>query len=187
MGLMKIYFVTGNPGKFNEVKECLEEIGVEVEQIKIDKPEIKSDDIVEIAEDAAKKLASELNKAIVVDDTGVFFETYENFPGAHPKFVINSIGYEGIFRLLEGKNRSAYFMTAAAYADPEGNVKSFTGKQMGRISEEIKGNHIKGFPYDSIFVPEGHETCLAEMKEKKASHRTTAFLKLAKWLINRKL
>ena len=47
---MKIFFVTGNKGKFMEVQEIMKEQGIEVEQIEIDKPEIKSDSIKEIVQ-----------------------------------------------------------------------------------------------------------------------------------------
>lgn len=185
---MKVYFVTGNQGKFIEVSEIMKAKGIEVEQIKMDKPEIKSDSIREIAADAAEKLAQKLGKPIVCEDTGFFLEAFNNFPGAHPKFVYDAIGLEGIFKLLEGKGRKAYFMTAAAYCGPGKKAEIFEGILKGRVAEKISEEKaLPGLPYDRIFVPENGEKPWSETPEikKKSNHRKEAFEKLADFLKKR--
>ena len=182
---MKIYFVTGNKGKFLEVKQIMKKYNIKVQQIKIDKPEIKSDSIKEIAEDAAKKLAQKLGKPIVCEDTGFFLKAFKNFPGAHPKFVYDGIGLKGIFKLLEGKKRDAYFMTVAAYCTPSGKPKSFSGIFHGKVSKSIsKKASLPGLPYDKMFMPKGYKKTWAEIPEAKlkGNHRKQAFEKLARFL-----
>ena len=182
---MKIYFVTGNKGKYLEVKEVMKEFGIKVEQIKIDKPEIKSDSIKEIAMDAAEKLAKKVGKTIVCEDTGFFLEAFKNFPGAHPHFIYNAIGLEGIFKLLKGKKRGAYFMTVAAYCKPGGKAKCFEGIFEGKVTKMIsRKKTLPGLPYDKIFIPKGYKKPWAEIMhvKKKDSHRLRAFRKLAKFL-----
>jgi len=184
--MKKVSFVTGNKGKAEEVKEILSKCDVEVEHIDIGKPEIDSDDLREIATYAAKKLAKELQKIVVIEDTGLYFKAFNNFPGTRPKFVVNGIGLKGILKLLKGEERGAYFMTVAAIGWPDGRVKLFEGKVEGKISEEIKGESPEGLPYDSILIPEGHEKTFAEIPEvkKDISHRKSAFEKLGEWLKN---
>ena len=180
-----IYFVTGNQGKFQEVRKIMEPFNIQVEQIKIDKPEIKSDSIKEIAQDAAQNLAKQLNKTIVCEDTGFYLKAYKNFPGVHPKFIYDAIGLTGIFKLLENKNRQAYFMTVAAYCEPGQKAKIFEGIFQGQVADYIaeKDSH-KQLPYDKIFIPGGYSQTWAELPEAKLkdNHRKQAFEKLAQYL-----
>ncbi|MCK4589874.1 MAG: non-canonical purine NTP pyrophosphatase [Nanoarchaeota archaeon] len=180
-----IYFVTGNQGKFIEVKQIMSQFNIKVKQIKIDKPEIKSNSIKEIAEDAAKNLAKKLKKPIVCEDTGFFLKAYHNFPGAHPKFIYDAIGLKGLYTLLKNKNRNAYFMTVAAYCTPSGKPKSFSGIFHGQVSKSIsKKAALPGLPYDKIFIPQGYSKTWAELPEakNKGNHRKQAFEKLARYL-----
>ncbi len=184
MKCIKIYFVTGNKGKFSEIKDILAKYDVEAEHIDKDKPEIDSEDLKEIATYAAKKLAKELGKTVVIEDTGLYFKAFNNFPGTRPKFVYKGIGLKGILKLLEGENREAYFMTIAAIGWPDGKVKLFEGKTEGRIAEEIKGKSHEQLPYDSIFIPEGYDKVFAEIMDVKrqVSHRVKAFEKVGEYL-----
>jgi len=185
---MKVYFVTGNQGKFIEVSEIMNAKGIGVEQINMDKPEMKSDSIKGIAKDAAEKLAGQLGKPIVCEDTGFFLEAFNNFPGAHPKFVFDAIGLEGIFKLLGGKKRGAYFMTATAYCEPGKKARIFEGILKGRVAERIsEKKSLPGLPYDRIFIPEKGDRPWSETPEikKKANHRKEAFGKLAEFLKKR--
>lgn len=184
--MMKIFFVTNNRHKFSEVKEVFDKFKIEIEQIREDKPEDKSDEIAEVAKKAAEFLANKHKKPIIVDDTGVYFSAYNNFPGAHPKFIFQSIGYGGIFKLLEGKDRSAYFKTAAAYCEPGKKPIVFEAKCEGKISDEVYNAGDDIMPYERIFIPEGYSEVWAKIHDikREISHRVKAFTKLAEWLVN---
>lgn len=182
---MKFYFVSGNAGKYIEVKDILAKHNIEVEHIKISKPEIDADKIEDIAVNSAEELAKKLDKTIIVEDTGFFLNAFENFPGSHAKFVISQIGIYGIFKLLEGKSRDAYFKCCAAYCEPGQKARVFTGIIDGQVSEDTaKLESHPQLPYDSIFIPEGCSKPWADIIEEKAndSHRLKAFNKLAEWL-----
>lgn len=181
---MKIMFVSGNMGKYKEVKEVLQRYGVEVSHVKKDKPEIDSDDLRKIATYAAKKLSAELKQVVLVEDTGLYFEAFNNFPGTRPKFVYKGIGLRGVLKLLDGENRSAYFMTIAALGWPDGKVQLFEGKVEGRIASKAQGIPDEHLPYNALFVPEGFDKTFAEMPEVKAkiSQRVRAFEKVGEYL-----
>jgi XTP/dITP diphosphohydrolase len=181
---MKFYFVTGNKHKYKEVKDLMDKNKIEIELIDLDKPEDKIDDIRQIAENAAKKLADSLNKPVMVDDTGVFFSAYNNFPGPYAKYVFKAIGYDGFFKLLEGEDASAYFMTVAAFCMPKGKPISFEGRCEGRIISEVRCKDKDVQPYERIFMPEGHDKVWGEIPDVKAdmSHRVLAFQQLADYL-----
>jgi XTP/dITP diphosphohydrolase len=62
---------------------------------------------------------------------------------------------------------------------PEGETQSFEGRIEGNLVWPARGN--KGFGYDPIFVPNGHDITFAEMnpaQKHSMSHRARAFEKL---------
>jgi XTP/dITP diphosphohydrolase len=184
--IMKIYFVTGNINKIKEARIILKDLDVEIEQIKIDYPEIQGT-LEEVAEFGAKWVYNILKKPVIVEDSGFFVEALNGFPGTYSRFVQETIGNEGILKLLEDKdNRNAYFKTVIGYCDENG-VKLFKGIVKGRVSNEIRSKGY-GFAYDSIFIPEGEERTFAEMtteEKSQISHRKRAFEEFKKFLLDR--
>ena len=184
--IMKIYFVTGNINKIKEARIILKDLDVEIEQVKIDYPEIQGT-LEEVAEFGAKWVYNILKKPVIVEDSGFFVEALNGFPGTYSRFVQETIGNEGILKLLEGKeNRNAYFKTVIGYCDENG-VKLFKGIVKGRVSNEIRSKGY-GFAYDSIFIPEGEERTFAEMtteEKSQISHRKRAFEEFKKFLLDR--
>ncbi|MFA4941585.1 MAG: non-canonical purine NTP pyrophosphatase [Patescibacteria group bacterium] len=184
---MKLIFVTSNKHKVEEIGFELKKYGVELEQVNIGYGEDKDADMEEVAKKAAKELAEKLQKPIIMEDTGLYFNAYNNFPGAMPKFVFNSIGFDGIFRLLEGKDRSAYFRTIIGFCEPGSEPVLFAGEMRGEITDEVHEPEKDGMPYGHIFIPEGHNKTCAEMSvEEKSlvSQRGEAARKLGEFLKN---
>lgn len=181
----KIVFVTTNKHKFQEVKSILKDYPIELERVSLEYEENHDQGIEKIARRAAKKLANELKKPVMVEDTGLFFKAYHNFPGALPKFVINSLGFKGIFKLLEGESREAHFKIAAAFCEPGGEPVLFEGIMKGKITKKVYNKDKDVMPYDKIFIPEGQNKTISDltMKEKNSlSHRAEAFRKFGKYI-----
>jgi XTP/dITP diphosphohydrolase len=187
---MKIAFVTTNRDKFEEVKSLFKIYDIDIEWIEQKYEEDSDDTIKDTAKKAARKLANELKKPIVLEDTGLFFEAYNGFPGPSPKFVFKTLGYKGIFKLLSGVSRGAYFQTFAAYCKPGGEPVTFNGEMRGRITTKIF-NPEKDFdfmPYDRIFIPEGKKVTISDMtmeEKNQLSQRSKAFRKLGEFLKNK--
>lgn len=188
---MKIAFITTNKGKFEEVENLFQDYSIDVEWINRKYEEDNDDTIEETAKKAAKKLADELKMPIVLEDTGLFFEAYEGFPGPSPKFVFKTLGYKGIFKLLDSDSRKAYFQTFAAYCEPGSEPMTFSGEMRGEITTEIF-NAEKDFdfmPYDRIFIPDGKKVTISGMtmeEKNQLSQRSKAFRKLGEFLKSRK-
>ena len=184
---MKLSFVTSNRHKYEEVKDILSEFGIDVVWKNIELPEPEGE-IDSIAKAKAKHAAEILKSPAAVDDTGVFFEAYNNFPGPNPKFVFNGIGYEGIMRLLKGKSRKAYFRTAVGYCEPGKKPVVFDGVMKGEITEEVFDKEKDVLPYMRIFVAEGHDNVISSIpaeEKNRISHRAKAFRKLGEFLKNK--
>jgi len=182
---MKLAFITGNEKKFNDVKDVMKEHGIELEWINEPKPESPDQwDIKQVAIDSAKIVAEQKGKPIVVEDTGLFFDAYNHFPGPHSKFAYHALGLDGLLKLLEGKSRKAEFKVVVAYCEPGQEPKVFEGEDKGTIAEKPDGARDKIMPYRNIFIPSGSKDVLA-VKGGKVGHRVQAFEKLAKWLNER--
>lgn len=167
------------------MQKILEPYNIELEQVAMDYAEDKEATMAEVAEKAAKELAEKFNEPVIVEDTGIFFKAYNNFPGAQPKFVIKSIGFDGIFRLLKDKDRSVYFQTVIGYCQPGQTPVTFEGILHGQILDKIIMPETEVMPYDHIFVPDGQEKAIVQMtldEKNSISQRGQATRKLGEYL-----
>ena len=75
--------------------------------------------------------------------------------------------------------RDAHFACALALAWPDGHIESVEGRVDGVLVWPPRGD--KGFGYDPMFAPNGHEETFGEMDPEakhRMSHRADAFAKL---------
>lgn len=179
---MKVLFLTGNKNKVVEANQILSNLGYEVEQFLVDglTPEFiepQSSSIVDVSKfkiQQALELISETessNNALLVEDSGLFIESLNDFPGVYSSYISKTIGNEGILNLLVDKsNRNAEFR---AYSILYKNGKYFRalGICSGKISTQIKGSN--GFGFDPIFIPEsGDGRTFGEMTDHEKSSKS---------------
>ncbi|MDM7274918.1 MAG: XTP/dITP diphosphatase [Thermoprotei archaeon] len=173
---VKLHVVTNNAKKGEEAVKILESLGVEAELVLLEKKEIQSEKLEEIALHSARTAYLTLRKPLVVDDSGLFIEDLNGFPGPYSSYVYKTIGVKGILKLMEGApTRKACFKTALAVIIPP-IEKVYVGETCGTITTEPRGTG--GFGFDPIFVPEGEIRTYAEMsteEKNKVSHRAKAY------------
>lgn len=177
-----LFFVTGNRDKFEEARKFLEKHDINLIISDISIPEKKYPTEKEVAISKAYAAVKLLNKPLIVEDTGIYFEAYNNFPGPNAHIVFDGIGYEGILKLLEGKNRAAFFRTTVTFIKPALNPISFTGECQGKISEKV--SERVDFAYDALFIPESETRTFSEMKKEEKelfSHRRKAMEEFVGW------
>ncbi|MDP2973551.1 MAG: non-canonical purine NTP pyrophosphatase [Candidatus Diapherotrites archaeon] len=185
-----LWFVTGNTYKFQEIEAVLAEYEIELKHHKMALQEIGSDDLKEIALHKAKQAFAKLTTPLIVDDTGLYFEAYKGFPGPNTKFIFNTLGYEGILKLLAGKNRKAYSHSIICFIEDVHRYKFFEGKLFGSITNKVIRPNTDTMPFNRIFKPEGEKRVIAQMGEKEKLAilpRTIAARKLAAWLKEKSL
>jgi XTP/dITP diphosphohydrolase len=177
---MKIYFVTTNTGKYQEVKDALQT--VEVKQLDRTYPEIQADSLHEVARYGITFLAAQMDDVFMIEDSGLFPQALKGFPGVYSAYVFKSIGNKGILKVMEGVNqRTAIFQSVIGLYD--GETRLFEGSCRGKIADTVRGTH--GFGYDPIFIPHGSEKTFGEMTRKEKnrySHRGHAVRKLIEYL-----
>jgi len=183
---MKIYLVTKNKHKVEEINTVMKEYNIDVEQIAEEKVENDDMSLIDVAEYNAKLFYDKYKKPVVVDDTGVFFKAYSNFPGNQPKRIFEKIGYPGLLQKLEGKNREVYFKTVVGYYDGS-NLKVFEGILECMADDKVHDIDIDVLPYERIILVNNKPLSRFSREEKnKFSHRAKAFRKLGEWLQNRR-
>lgn len=181
---MKIWFATSNKHKLAEFRSFLEPRGIDVGQIEIEIPEMRLDDVADVAREKAKYAAEKTGKTVVVEDSGIYISALKGFPGACSAFAFKTIGLAGILKLLLGaKDRSVEEKSAIALCEHGKEPEIFTGAAKGTIAEEPRGTG--GFGYDPIFIPFGRTKTYAEEYDVKrvTSHRAQALAKLADYLL----
>lgn len=182
---IKVFLVTGNKHKAEEAKETLSEFKIEVEQLNEEKIEPENEKTEKIAADNAKRIADKTNKPVIVDDTGVFFEALDNFPGNQPKRWFDKLGYNGLLKKLEGKPKEAYFQCSAAFCEPGKMPVVFTERFYGKISNNVVDLDKDVLPYERIFVCDETGDYLSRMsrdEKNRISHRGKAFRRLGRHL-----
>ncbi len=179
-----LLFATSNLNKFAEIKEIFsQKTTIRLDHLNISLLEIQSTSLEEVAIFSLKECVKIIgNTSVFVEDTGLFIECLNGFPGPYSAFIINTIGLNGILTLLNGKeNRKAVFQSCIALKF-ENKIKTFSGQIKGKISRH-KSN--SGWGYDPIFIPEcnGIRT-FGELGQEKntISHRFLATMKLIKYL-----
>lgn len=176
---MKITFVTGNEHKAQEAAEIFADL-VEIEHVSLEIPELRHESVSEVAAGKAAYAYSVLQRPVIADDTGLFIQALNGFPGTCAAYVQKTIGNNGILNLMAGyANRSASFKTGIAYHDANCQ-KSFTGSIQGTI---VLPRGCNGFGYDPVFEMDGKT--LAEMtgeEKNKISHRAIGLHALRIWL-----
>jgi XTP/dITP diphosphohydrolase len=173
-----IYFVTGNKGKLEEAQSILGG----VVQKNIGYTEIQANSLEEVALFGMREVLEKLNGPVMLEDAGLFIEGLNGFPGVYSAYVFDTIGNEGILRLMKGMdNRQAVFRSVVSYAEPGMEPQIFKGQLWGKIGHQPRGGG--GFGYDPIFEVDGKTIAEMGLEEKnQISHRGAAMRALEKWL-----
>lgn len=179
---MQFTFVTSSDKKVAEVERI---IHIKLLHSNLDLPEIQTVDIEDVVSYKAKYAYTLLNeKPVIIEDTGLYFESWNGLPGALIKWFIEKVGDKGICNMMhEFSNKKAWAKTAVATYDGKLNV--FQGEVPGRISDIPLGD--KGFGWDSIFIPDGSNKTFAQMQPQEKdrySMRRKAFEKMISYYSN---
>src|SRR5574341_729265 len=100
--MRNIVFVTGNPHKVKEAREILSPLGIIVEQNNCGYPELQEDELPPIAVFGAEWAANKLGQEVMVDDSGLFIEVLNGFPGPYSAYVFDTLGNNRILKLMDG-------------------------------------------------------------------------------------
>ena len=179
------YFVTSNFHKFHEAKMVLSEYKITTAMLRIEAIEIQDDILENIAKYSVQDAVKNCGLPVFVEDSGLFIEALDGFPGPYSKYVYTKIGLKGILKLMDNiTDRTAYFQSVIAFGSPDVKPVCFVGLIKGKLTLLKRG--ISGFGYDPIFAPEEcNGRTFAEMtrlEKNSVSHRSKAIKKFAEWI-----
>ncbi len=187
----KLVIASHNPGKVREIKALLGPYGIEpVSAAELDLPEPEETGVTFVANAELKALqAADLSGLpALADDSGLCVEALNGDPGIFSaRWAGESKDFAIAMQRVEDKlaalppetGRDAHFVCALALAWPDGHVEWFEGRADGVLVWPPRGD--RGFGYDPVFVPHGHDLTYGEMdpEAKHAmSHRADAFRQL---------
>lgn len=164
-------------------------LGLALDAASPDVPEVQSLDFATVAlakVRAAREALGDPPVPVFVDDSGLVVEAWNGFPGALTKWLLQSVGTEGLLAMLRGfPDRSARAVCVVAVSDARGETQAFKGEVRGKITTEPRGT--EGFGYDPVFRPDGSDLTYAELGDEKhrLSHRAVAFQSFKGWLEGR--
>ena len=190
---LDLIFATHNQNKVNEIKNyipkninliSLNDIGYK-DEIKETGKSFHENALIK-----ARHINNKFNMNCFSDDSGLEVDCLNGEPG------VFSARYAGkpydseknidflLNKMKNSKFRNANFKTCIVLIHGN-NIKLFEGKVEGEILNKRKG--IKGFGYDSIFIPKGFKSSFGELsmnQKNKISHRGIATKKLVNYLTN---
>ena len=186
---MRFYLASRNKGKMRELTAILAPLGIELEPLPEEFPEIEENGATfeENAKIKARAVCKATGLPAVADDSGLTVDALDGFPGIHsarwagPEADThdrNQLLLEKLLSVPEDQ-RGAQFVCVAACVFPDGKELAVRGQCRGTILGEEHGDG--GFGYDPIFcVPEYGCTFgeLASDVKNSISHRARAFTAL---------
>jgi len=187
----RLVVASHNPGKVREIMALLGPHGIEpvsAAELDLPEPEETGTTFVANAELKALQAADLSGLPALADDSGLCVEALNNDPGifsarwAGPDkdFALAMQRVEdGIAAVGPEASRDAHFVCALALAWPDGHVEWFEGRVDGTLVWPPRGD--RGFGYDPMFVPDGHDLTFGEMEpdlKHGISHRADAFRRL---------
>ena len=188
---MKIVFATNNQNKVKEVQAQLPEhiqiISLKEIECLEDIPETQ-DTIEGNALQKANYVYKNYGVACFADDTGLEVAALNGEPGvfsaryAGPEKDSEKNMQKLLTNLEAQNNRSAQFKTVIALVGLK-ETQTFEGVCKGNITNEKQGE--KGFGYDPIFQPNGHDKTFAQMPielKNQIGHRGKAVKQLIDFL-----
>ena len=183
MLLDDLVFVTSN---VNKVREAEAVLGRKLDHRPLDIPEVQSLDLAEVVRGKAAAAWEQIGRPVLVEDTGLELAGLNGFPGALVRWLLVSVGPEGIGRIahcFDDPRATARCLLCAT----DGTTEVFgEGVVEGSIAAAPRGR--LGFGWDSVFVPDvpGGRTYgeMSDDEKNGISHRRRAFEALREALNN---
>lgn len=179
----RLVLATHNAHKLEELAAILGPALAGFELVPTDGPDPIEDGMT-FAENAlikARAAVAHTGLPALADDSGIAVDALAGAPGIHSKRYagtgVDQDNIDLLLRELEGAtDRTARFVCAAAFVDPDGTEIVEVAEFPGEVLRAPVGDG--GFGYDPVFRPEGSERSLAEFSEEEknaVSHRSRAF------------
>jgi len=185
-----LHIVTWNPKKFEKIMSVIHDL-IDATQIDLDIPEIQSLIVDEVSKDKAIKAFELIKEPLIVEDTGIYFDAFQDYPGPLAKQTFQWLWISWIKALFDSvTNKTVRFRSVISYIDESlDDPISFIGQSVWEADfSNPNAGFDKNLPYLSFFRPEWKEQVASELDElfrKETHHRVKAARKFGEWLKSR--
>ena len=191
----RLVIASHNEGKVREIRDLLGPYGiapVSASELDLPEPDEIGTTFIDNADLKARAAADLSGLPALADDSGLCVDALHGRPGIFSaRWAEDENGYrdwnramEKVWREVEASEPdaapAAHFACSLAIAWPnDGQAETFDGRIDGILVWPPRGD--RGFGYDPMFVPVGHEQTFGELEptlKHSISHRADAFRKL---------
>ncbi len=179
-----VVLLTSNHQKAHEIAEALKPYGIQVVAKNIEVDEIQSTEIAAVVRDKVEKAYAKVKRPVIVDDTGIFFVGYKSFPGVLSRYAFMTLGFKGLFRLIQPGQRAYFCSYIALKTSAHAKPILFKGVCKGRLIRELRGQRKRKMPYDNIFIPDGDTKTFSQLGvagKQQYDHRSKAVRQFARY------
>lgn len=175
--MKEIIFATGNTGKFHTLSAHLKKYGlaIDVVQKPLELIEPQANTVEEVVRVKAQQAYEQLRRPVLVDDSSFHIEALGGFPGPYIKYMMDTVGEEGIVRFMQSEeNRRAYFMSALVFVDKNGEFHEFSSRDVqGEIADFVDDfDHPRAWSgLWKVFSPDGYDKTLSRFTEAEHAKR----------------
>jgi XTP/dITP diphosphohydrolase len=197
----RLVVASHNEGKIREIRDLIGPFGFNVVtagELGLAEPPETGTTFEENAAIKALAAATASGLPALSDDSGIMVDALDGRPGVYTAdwaetgegkrdFMMAMEKVEELLRenaALTPEQRTARFVSTLCLAWPDGHVEYFRGSVEGTLVWPPRGD--KGFGYDPVFLPDGHERTFGEMSAEEKhgwkpgdaealSHRARAF------------
>ncbi len=188
----EILFVTTNKGKVMSLQNRLSKDLFTITQKELDIVEPQGISSTEVSIAKAKYAYSLVKRPLIVQDSAFHIPALNGFPGVYIKYIEESIGIEGLIKLMKNVNdRSCYFDQSITYIEGENKYKVFNSKnEKGSIALDADqtSSEIAWGAIWKLYIPQwAHKPISSLSKEEidnyeKKNDSYSEFAQFAKWL-----
>ena len=192
----KINFITSNKGKIKSLENSLKvnNLDVQICAKNLDIMEPQFDTVQEVSKYKALKAFEILKEPVLVEDGGFSVFELKGFPGVYTKYVLKTLGADGILKLMQGvSNRAAKFVSVATFVNEDGTLFQFEREggefEISKEQVDIQSPFAWSELWKIIYLKEYNKN-LCELSEQEVSEyygkagANGSIQKFVNWYIN---
>jgi XTP/dITP diphosphohydrolase len=190
-----VHIATSNPAKVAWAVEQCAPHGIQIIPANVELIEPQADTVAEVSLAKARQAWDKLGriKAVVVEDGGLLIPALQGFPGPYSKYILSTIGIEGILKLMDGlagDARYAYYQNAVTFIGANGAEWQYvTEGYRGHIATSIwpPGDGTMWSAAWQIFIPLNFDKAMSQFSKTdwdecyKVNNYKPVFTTFAEW------
>lgn len=154
----QLAFVTSNENKRRELEELL---GQPLGKVALELEEIQTSVLEDITRHKLKAAFQAVQGPVVVEDTSLYFEAWNQLPGPLIKWFLQNMGVEGLVQALTPFDTfRATAVCYMGYTEDGETLHLFRGEVPGTV---VPPRGSRAFGWDPLFQPEGSAQTFGEM------------------------